>query len=136
MFHILSNWTKRKMEERQKTLINKTKQQGTESKCWNWRRKDEEQPRTQMNHSYTLTNWNCRTKTTRKQAKTRKLTREERKVKRMLMKMEERLDDHATRSMNVPRWVCKPPHEKTMILQDKTREEGSKALQCSLQFWV
>jgi len=47
----------------------------------------------------------------------------------MLMKMEEWLDDHATRSMDAARWVCKPPLEETMILQDKTREEGSKALQ-------
>ena len=54
----------------------------------------------------------------------------------MLMKMEEWLDDHATRSMDAPRWVYKSPLEETMILQDKIREEGSKALQCSLQFWV
>ena len=34
MFHILSNLTKRD-GGKAKTLINKTKQQGTESKCWN-----------------------------------------------------------------------------------------------------
>ena len=45
----------------------------------------------------------------------------------MLMKMEEWLDDHATRSMDAPRWVCKPPLEETMVLQDKTREEAQSS---------
>ena len=34
---------------------------------------------------------------------TRVIEREERKEKRMLMKMEDRLDDHATRRMDAPR---------------------------------
>ena len=65
---------------------------------------------------------------------TRVIEREERKEKRMLMKMEDRLDDHATRSMDAPRGVWKPPLEETMVLQDKTRVEAQKLSKCSLQF--
>ena len=43
------------------------------------------------------------TKTTQKHKATRTIEEEERKEKRMLMKMEEWLDDHATRSMDAPR---------------------------------
>ena len=47
--------------------------------------------------------------------------------------MEEMVIDHATWSMAAPRLVCCRQLRTPWIHQDKTREQGSKALQCSLK---
>ena len=80
-----------------------------------------------------LENVNSRTKKG-KNDHTRHEKEEDTKLeKRTLMEMEEMVIDHAIWSMAAPRLVCCRHLRTPLIHQDKTREEGSKALQCSLK---
>ena len=77
----------------------------------NYKRED----RTELNHKQMYRTefrkpkhrcWKIReteTTTTQNSKQHEQIEEEERKEKRMLMKMEDRLDDHATRSMDAPR---------------------------------